>query len=158
MRRSVVWTVFTMGKSVNDKLSAKEKRERIAAGRTAPWSRTIYGEPASKANSRRLVLHGNIPRVIRSDKARSYADDFARQCPTLDPLFEGDLHVELDIYYASRRPDLDESIILDCLQACGIYRNDRQVRSKIVRGFVDKFSPRVNIFISHVESSPEPSD
>lgn len=146
-----------MGKSVNDKLSAKEKRERLANGRTAPWTRTIYGEPASKANSRRLVLHGNIPRVIRSDKARSYADDFAKQCPTLTPLFEGDLHVELDIYYASRRPDLDESIILDCLQG-KVYRNDRQVRVKTVRGFVDPDSPRTVIIVSHVASGPEPSD
>lgn len=155
-----VYTVFTMSKSVNgnDKLSASQKRERLASGRTMPWSKTIYGEPASKANSRKVVRIKSVTRSIRSDKARGYAGDFAMQCRSLNPMFEGDVEVTLEIYYASRRPDLDESIILDCLQACGVYRNDRQVRAKHVLGFVDKSSPRVVIRIAHVASGVEPID
>ena len=37
---------------------------------------------------------------------------FANQCPQLENLIETDVKVELIIYYASRRPDLDESVIL----------------------------------------------
>lgn len=134
-------------KPVKDKLSVAQRRALIASGRTAKWERTIYGEPASKANSRKVVQHGGVTRVIRSDKARSYADDFAKQCPVLNPLFEGDVLVEMEIYYASRRPDLDESIILDALQG-RVYRNDRQVRRKIVQGQVDAKCPRTIIRIT----------
>lgn len=133
-------------RKTNVKLSVSEKKRLVASGRITPWSRTILGEPASKANSRKIVTINGKLRSIRSDKARSYADDFAKQCPVLDPLFEGDVIVELRIYYGSRRPDLDESIILDCLQG-RVYRNDRQVRAKVIYGEVDPVSPRVDIHI-----------
>ena len=49
-----------------------------------------------------------------------------------------DIAIEIEILYASRRPDLDESLILDCLQDRW-YKNDRQVKEKHVRwGGVDK--------------------
>lgn len=139
-----------MVQNTSVRLSAKQKKQLIAAGRTKPWTKTIYGEPASKANSRKIVLIKGVPASIRSDKARAYAADFAKQCPILDPLFEGDILVELEIYYGSRRPDLDESIILDAMQG-RIYRNDRQVRAKIVKGSVDADSPRTVIRISALQ-------
>ena len=49
---------------------------------------TIYGEPASKANSRKLVTFGGRPRFIKSQKARDYVAEFEKQCPTLDVLLE----------------------------------------------------------------------
>ena len=68
------------------------------------------------------------------------------------------------MFYASQRPDLDESLLLDCLQdryqavkqkgvirrelvQAGCYRNDRQVRSKVVDHFIDRHNPRVEIRI-----------
>jgi Holliday junction resolvase RusA-like endonuclease len=113
-------------------------------GRTQPWSRTIHGEPASKANSRKLVTIGGKTRFIKSDKARAYVEAFAYQCPALDPMFEEDVCVEMVIYYASRRPDLDESLILDALQG-RVYRNDRQVRRKIIEWALDPENPRTDI-------------
>lgn len=110
------------------------------------WERTIYGSPQSKANSRKLVFNGNTPRFIKSAAARSYLADFLRQCPSLDPMFECDVVAEITIYYSSRRPDVDESLILDAMQG-RIYRNDRQVRRKIVTGYVDKENPRAYISI-----------
>lgn len=47
---------------------------------------TIYGEPASKANSRKLVTFGKRPAFIKSDKARAYLKDFHSQVPSLDEL------------------------------------------------------------------------
>ena len=42
------------------------------------------------------------------------------------------------IYYSSRRPDLDESLILDLMQGV-IYKNDRQVKQKnIYWGLIGK--------------------
>ena len=76
----------------------------------------IFGEPASKANSRRVVKFGNMSRLIKSQKALDYSDAFKQQCPPLGRLMSGDIKMTMWIYYASRRPDLDESLILYLLQ------------------------------------------
>jgi|TARA_R110002153_G_scaffold52310_2_gene146746 Holliday junction resolvase RusA-like endonuclease len=105
---------------------------------------TIHGEPASKANSRKIVLFGKRPALIKSEKARAYVKQFEAQCEVLDDLFVGDVGVEMTIYYCTRRPDLDESVILDCMETY-IYKNDRQVKEKIIRHGLDKENPRAVI-------------
>ena len=107
---------------------------------------TVRGEPASKANSRRLVSFGGRPAFIKSRKALAYADAVALQVPVREPLLEGELRVEIDIYYASQRPDLDASVLLDALQG-RVYANDRQVRELLLRHFIDKQNPRAEIVI-----------
>jgi Holliday junction resolvase RusA-like endonuclease len=107
---------------------------------------TVLGEPASKANSRQLVRLNGRPMFIKSKKARDYVDAFKLQCPKLSALMEGDLVVHIKIYYASRRPDLDESVILDAMQGL-IYENDRQVKEKHVYHALDKHNPRAEIRI-----------
>ena len=89
----------------------------------------IFGEPASKSNSRRMVRLGGVSRLIKSEKALNYSDVFKQQCRPLAKLMTGDLRVTLHIYYASRRPDLDETLILDLMQGL-IYENDRQVKER----------------------------
>ena len=118
------------------------------------YSFTVLGEPASKSNSRRLVTIKNRPAFIKSKKALNYAKDFSRQCPVLDPLLEGYLEVEMTVYYATRRPDLDESVILDCMQD-KIYKNDRQVKSKIVRWGLSKSNPRSEITVRPLKKPPQ---
>jgi len=108
------------------------------------YEATILGEPASKANSRRIVQVGGSPRVIKSKKALSYARSFAAQCPLKSSLLDEDgstVLVVLDIYYSSRRPDLDESLILDLLQERA-YKNDRSVKARITRWHLDRDNPR----------------
>jgi hypothetical protein len=114
---------------------------------------TILGEPASKANSRKAVMFGTRPAFIKSDKARGYVTVFASQCPKLEVPFDADVRVEMLIYYASRRPDLDESLILDCMQG-PIYLNDRQVKQKMIYWSLDKANPRTIIRVSAVEKIP----
>ena len=114
---------------------------------------TVLGEPASKSNSRRLVTIRNRPAFIKSKKALNYAKDFSRQCPVLDPLLEGYLEVEMTVYYATRRPDLDESVILDCMQN-KIYKNDRQVKSKIIRWSLSRSNPRSEITVRPLKKPP----
>jgi len=104
----------------------------------------IYGEPASKSNSRRMVRFGGMSRLIKSEKALSYSDAFKHQIQTLDQLLEGDLCITLHIYYASRRPDLDETLILDLLQG-HIYANDRQVKERHCYWHLDPDNPRAEI-------------
>lgn len=127
----------------------------------------VYGEPCSKANSRRIVKPkgSNKMLVIKSKKALGYVADFALQCPQIAPPIEEDISVTITIYYASRRPDLDESVILDCMQSQvhidkktkaktllrnNIYLNDRQVREKHIYWALDKENPRCEIKIEAI--------
>jgi Holliday junction resolvase RusA-like endonuclease len=108
----------------------------------------IYGEPASKANSRRVVRFGSMSRLIKSAKALSYVEAFKQQVANReDEPFTGDVSVEMTIYYASRRPDLDESLILDLLQGVA-YLNDRQVKEKHIHWGLDKENPRCEITVT----------
>jgi hypothetical protein len=110
----------------------------------------IFGEPASKANSRRVVRYGGMSRLIKSKKALSYSDVFLQQCPVLPVLMTGDLRIIMRIYYASRRPDLDESLILDLLQG-RVYVNDRQVKERHCYWGLDTEKPRTEMIIEKIE-------
>ena len=87
--------------------------------------------------------------MIKSVKALDYADYFHSQLQKLDELIEGDLAIHITIYYASRRPDLDESLILDLLQG-KVYLNDRQIKEKHIYHRLDKENPRSEIRITSI--------
>ena len=114
----------------------------------------IIGEPASKANSRRLVTINNRAAFIKSKKALSYSKDFEKQCPVLDDLYEGDLAVAMKIYYQSRRPDLDESLILDLLQG-KVYKSDRSVKLRHTEWGLDRKYPRTYIVLGALDKKDE---
>lgn len=143
---------------------------------------TILGEPASKANSRQIVTIGGRPSSIKSSKARGYEHAALRQIPMAARVrLEGPVAVTLRIFYASERPDLDESVVLDVLQDRtklveqlgqkqrvilqeGVYRNDRQVREKHVYHGIDKANPRVEVEVvplvaqqTQLEVAPPPA-
>jgi Holliday junction resolvase RusA-like endonuclease len=78
--------------------------------------------------------------------------------------YAGPVSVTLHIFYASERPDLDESVVLDVLQdryktveqdgekvrvlvQRGVYVNDRQVREKHVFHGIDRANPRTVVQI-----------
>jgi Holliday junction resolvase RusA-like endonuclease len=136
---------------------------------------TILGECASKANKRRIVMFGDRPALIKSDKARGYERDALRQIPADARLrLTGPVRVTLRIFYASERPDLDESVVLDVLQdrysrekkdkltgivykprelvQAGVYRNDRQVREKHVFHAIDRAQPRCEVEVEAVQA------
>ena len=136
---------------------------------------TILGEPASKANSRKIVTIGRGDKaraaVIKSDKALSYVDSALRQIPPEARIrLEGPVFFTARIFYASQRPDLDESVILDILQDqwkrdkqtkvrqlvqhC-VYVNDRQVKGKYITWHIDPANPRAEITVE--EMQPDPS-
>jgi Holliday junction resolvase RusA-like endonuclease len=111
------------------------------------WEATILGEPASKSNRRQIIKIGGKTRLIKSKKALAYAREFHLQAPRM-PLREpilGDVLLWCRIHYASRRPDLDESLIMDALQAAEIIGNDRQIKAKVVLWALDRENPRSEI-------------
>ena len=112
----------------------------------------IIGEPASKSNQRKLVKFGNRPAIIKSDKARAYERKFRDQCPVLDPLVTDDVILACHIFYASRRPDLDESLIMDLLQDY-VIKNDRQIKAKIILHGLDRENPHTIIKVARLSDS-----
>lgn len=87
-----------------------------------------------------------MSRLIKSQKALSYSQAFKLQARPLAELIEDDVRVTIFIHYASRRPDLDESLILDLLQDVA-YLNDRQVKEKHIYWHLDKEDPRAEIIV-----------
>jgi Holliday junction resolvase RusA-like endonuclease len=135
---------------------------------------TIRGEPASKANSREIVTRkfrnadGKMktrPMSIKSEKARDYERTAILQIPAFARVeLTGPIRVTMRIFYASERPDLDESVVLDLMQSRyrtvrrkgkdvrelvrkGVYLNDRQVRQKFILHAIDRTNPRAEIRI-----------
>jgi len=115
---------------------------------------TVSGEPASKANQRRAVLIHGTPRFIKSEKALSYSNNLVKQLSIRENLLEGDLCIAIKIYYKTRRPDLDESLVLDLLQNI-IYTNDRQIKRKYIEHGLDKNNPRTIIVCGPIEMSDD---
>lgn len=135
--------------------------EHEAEGQPQRVEFVILLEPASKANSRKIVIIGGRPKVIKSQKARDYERDAVLQIPaSAKVMFACPVRVTMTIFYASERPDLDESVVLDVLQAKtkgsgkdrkvlrrGVYFNDRQVREKHVFHAIDRLRPRAEIVV-----------
>ena len=86
------------------------------------------------------------PMLIKSAKALAYVASLGHQVPRINPLLTGPLVFTATIYYASERPDLDESVLLDALEG-RIYKNDRQVREKHILHAIDRSNPRAEIVI-----------
>lgn len=144
---------------------ARHEQERVIAF-------TILGEPASKANSREIVTIGGRPSSIKSKKALGYERDALMQIPIFArQRLKCLVSVTMRIFYATERPDLDESLILDILQdrfrtvkvggtklrelvQPGVYCNDRQVREKHIYHAIDKLNPRSMIEVRPLASVP----
>jgi Holliday junction resolvase RusA-like endonuclease len=126
---------------------------------------TIYGQAASKANSRRLVKIDDQPRSIKSKAALAFEKAMLKQIPPKARVqLKGPVRVSLRMWYETERPDLDESLVLDCLQdryatrktskgdvrelvQKGVYKNDRQVRAKVIVHGIDRSNPRVHVVV-----------
>ena len=55
----------------------------------------VYGEPASKSNTRKLVHIKGKMLFIKSQKALQYVKDFDKQCPQLKDLITCDLNTSV---------------------------------------------------------------
>ena len=120
----------------------------------AEYDFVIHGEPASKSNSRRLVQNKKTGKLmsIKSAKALGYAQAAQLQAPRL--MLEGDLAFTATIYYASRRPDLDASVLLDALEGFA-FANDRQIKELHLCHAIDKEFPRSEITLTELENDDQ---
>ena len=88
---------------------------------------------------------------IKSSSAMQFCADFQKQCPKFKTPILGDIKLECNIYYRDRRSDLDESLVMDMLQKCGVVKNDRQFKKKLISHGIDKNNPRVEITLHYME-------
>ena len=107
---------------------------------------TIFGQPCSKANSRRIVTNKKTgkPMVIKSPQALAYEAKAAHQAPKA--MLTGELRFSANVYYKNQQPDLDISLLLDALQE-KVYKNDRQIREMHIYHAIDKKNPRAEITV-----------
>lgn len=107
----------------------------------------IQGEPASAKNQRRIIkIHGS-PRIIKSKKALDYSKAFNEQCPSMESPYDCDVSLWVNVWYASRRPDLAcIDLVQDLLQGHA-YNNDRQVKASMALWGLDKGNPRCEIIV-----------
>jgi Holliday junction resolvase RusA-like endonuclease len=125
---------------------------------------TILGQPCSKANRRQLVTIGKRPALIKSKEALAYERDALRQIPpTARVRLCGACRITIHVFYQTERPDLDPSVLLDCLQdrykgrgeervlvQKGVVQNDRQFREMHFFHHIDRSEPRAEIEIEEL--------
>jgi len=60
-------------------------------------------------------------------------------------LIETEFKFIIDVYYDSRRPDLDNAlkVVLDCLQKAGAIKNDNKCIEIVAEKNLDKENPRI---------------
>lgn len=108
---------------------------------------TVLGNLQSKSNSRRMIRPGL---VIKSKAALEFEQSALLQLKK--PMrnrkpFVDNVACEFEVYYQSRRSDLDTSLIRDILQKAGVYLNDRQIEQVLETKHLDKTNPRVDITV-----------
>lgn len=95
------------------------------------------------------------PTLAKSSELKAYEKAFAAQLKlfqlagTYNQMIDGDFLFEMDVYYPSKRSDLDNSlkIVLDCLQECEAIKNDNGCVDIHVRKRIDKDYPRIEFKI-----------
>lgn len=119
----------------------------------------IPGEPAAKGNDREIVKFGNKVALRKGNKALAFEAIAGLHVPKWDQPYEGPVAAWIRVFYHSRRPDLDASLVYDALQTRKkrvgrgfilekrLIANDRQVELKIEEKFKDDERPRVEVAV-----------
>ena len=116
---------------------------------------TIQGRLVSKANSRRAVAGRtnagkSFTRYIKSQSAMDFEQEALWQLKKIvgnkKPL-QGNIALEVTVFYQSKRPDLDISLLMDVLEKAGVYENDRQIHQIVATKMYDKENPRVHFMV-----------
>lgn len=123
----------------------------------------IKGNIPSKSNSYRIVVDRIkfkltskfVGRLVKSSKMLAYEKLFMLQCRKYrNKNIQGEFRFECDVYYDSKRPDLDGSFkaVLDCLQKLKAFKNDNKCVEIIARKFKDKENPRIEFKIIELDN------
>lgn len=126
-----------------------------SGGKMMELGGVIEGKLVSKANSRMAVpgrtkAGKTFTRFIKSQSALDFEQSALYQLKRIvgkkKPL-TGELGLEVTVYYESRRPDLDVSLLMDVLEHAGVYENDRQLHEILAYKKYDKLKPRVEFTV-----------
>lgn len=129
----------------------------------------IIGNVPSKSNCYRIVtIPCKAPKkpfssLAKTKELREYERSFGLQCTRYrNAGIQTDFRFEMDVYYPSKRADLDNSLkcVLDCLQpqtktrpfSVGAISNDNLCQEIILRRHVDAGNPRIEFVITPLNS------
>ena len=114
----------------------------------------ITGNCPSKSNCYKVIRLGfgkNAKCSLgKQAKLKSYENSFKIQMLEYNyDLIEGNFKFIIDVFYDSRRPDLDNSlkVVLDCLQKAQAIKNDNLCMEINAKKHLDKENPRVEFSI-----------
>ncbi len=112
----------------------------------------IYGTVPSKSNSYRFS--GKF--MYKTKALKDYEASFIEQCKVYkDANIEGNLRINLKVYYPNRKSDLDgcSKVILDLLQhkEVNAFDNDNKVAELFLYKGLDKENPRIEFLIEQVD-------
>jgi len=110
----------------------------------------IAGNVPSKSNQYKVIKLGNKCSLGKQAQLKSYENSFKLQMLNYTyELIESNFKFIIDVYYDSRRPDLDNSlkVVLDCLQKAQAIKNDNKCLEIIAKKHLDKEKPRIEFEI-----------
>lgn len=113
----------------------------------------IKGNCPSKSNCYKVIRLGNRCGLGKQKKLESYENSFKLQMLNYKyKLIESEFKFVIDVYYDSRRPDLDNSlkVVLDCLQKAEVIKNDNKCLEIVAKKHLDKKDPRVEFIITPI--------
>ena len=85
---------------------------------------------------------------FKNPEAQRYVKDFLKQIPgNLQVRYDTPVRLTAFIFYKTKRPDLDESLLMDCLESSSIITNDRLIWDKQILKYFDKHIPRVKFYV-----------
>lgn len=111
---------------------------------------TITGNCPSKSNCYKVIRLGNKCGLGKQKRLYNYEKSFLSQISQYNyKIIEGNFKFIIDVFYDSRRPDLDNSlkVVLDCLQKCNAIKNDNKCLEINAFKHLDKENPRVEFSI-----------
>lgn len=89
--------------------------------------------------------------TVPNQKAKQFDKRFHQQLP--EPAKQNlvtAVRADIEIFYPSNLSDLDEALVLDCMQRHGVIENDRQIVAKYVEKRIDPLNPRVEVTVTPV--------
>ena len=110
----------------------------------------VKGNCPSKSNCYKVIKIGHRCGLGKQKKLQKYEDSFKLQMLNYEyKLIEGNFKFIIDVFYDSRRPDLDNSlkVVLDCLQKAQAIKNDNKCLEIIAKKHLDKEEPRIEFTI-----------
>lgn len=124
----------------------------------AEYRFTVRGKVPSKSNCYKIITIGGHASLAKTSAVKAFEREFFMQCPyrslkKTEFTIPGKFLACIDVYYENDRPDIDNSskVILDCLQSCGVIKNDRNCVDLHIRKLVDKVNPRIEIHLEDIQ-------